>query len=226
MHLSLTAVLSKVLFNQQLQEVVRAYPGLTISKESNGDYLEGFIGINLQDNRDFQFRIKIEYENAFPKCFPVLFEIGGFIPREADWHVYPTKGNCCVCHPILEYLDCERGITVTSFITKHVKPYLAHQLYRKLYGSYLREFDHGDEGSEQALREYINAPNDDILADVLRYIIGIKRVECASKDKCFCGSGKRFKHCHKHIMEFLQKEHPDNNYKQAIIGMLKKIEKK
>src|SRR6202008_2239035 len=115
-----------------------------IAKDENGiSILKGVLDIPNDHNEIVDsFLIEIHFVKCFPYCFPVLYEIGGRIPDEADWHKF-QDGSCCITVAPDEKLKCKNGINVSQFIRQHAIPYFANYLYKKITTKYKNgEYSH------------------------------------------------------------------------------------
>jgi hypothetical protein len=96
-------------------------------------------------------------------------------------------------------LTCKNGIEVAHFIDKHVVPYFANQIHKKLTGNYKNEFAHGTQGLKQFYSDLFKTPDQNQWPEILRMGFNEKQVKIGRNDPCFCGSGEKFKHCHDQV---------------------------
>lgn len=132
-----------------------------------------------------------------------LYEIGSYIPRSIDWHKYPDD-LCCVTVAPIEIIICKNGITLCSFIENHVIPYLANQYYRKEFGAYKAEYAHGLEGLFQAYCDIMKTSDTSLWKRYILCAFGAYKVNLSRNANCFCGSGKKYKHCHMIVFQDLK----------------------
>ena len=194
------------LFCEQLSDAVRLYPNLKIEQTDDGlSFLKGVLDIPNDVNQIAgDFAIEIHFRNDFPYRFPLLFEVGGAIPNEADWHKY-AEGNCCITAKPDEILKCKNGISVPLFIKKHAIPYFANQIYRKSTGKYNNgEYSHIVKGFPDYYESLLKTNDRDLWKQYFKYAFRNLKVECERNDPCFCGSEKKYKQCHLEIFITLQ----------------------
>jgi hypothetical protein len=184
-------------FQTELLEVVSKYPSLKIITEDNFSFLRGIIDIPDDDGSIiYSFFIEIHDSEYFPLGFPTLFEIGGEIPNEADWHKY-EDGSCCITVPQDEKIICRNGITINLFIKNHVIPFFANYLYRKEKGHYKNgEYKHGFKGFEDFYKKLFKSEKISDWKRDVDYAFGQKNINLNRNDKCYCGSGLKYKKCH------------------------------
>lgn len=198
---------SYTLFVSQLGSAAEAFPNLSIIDKDGQKYLKGILDIyNDEKIHVGSFLVEIRHQEGFPHLFPLLFEVGGEIPIEADWHRY-SNGQCCITVPADEILKCANGITVREFIRKYAIGYLANHIYRQKEGYY----KNGEYGHEAAgLRDFYTGvfKTDNIRLWVILCRLAFKNFEQERYSQCFCESGKKYKKCHEPIIETLRKIGP------------------
>lgn len=100
------------IFCHQLEYVIKKFPNFKIEESGSGKILKGILDITNSENEVVSsFSVEIRFSPGFPFRFPFLFEVGGDIPNEADWHKYPN-GRCCITVDPDEILKCKNGISV------------------------------------------------------------------------------------------------------------------
>lgn len=185
------------IFNREAELIQKEYPGLKLSTEelSGAPCLSGTIQLEVENSYVVDsYEIKIIAIPEYPYLFPHVFETGGRIPKNIDWHVYPDGHSCFSSIPE-EILFCKKGINLHYFIENQLKPYLFNQKYREDNGFFLKERPHGDEGTIQFFIEAFNTKDLLEISNGLRFIR--QRKEPNRVSLCFCGSGKKYRKCHK-----------------------------
>ncbi len=135
-------------FEALLVDAVRIYPNLSIVTDSYGiPLLKGVIDVpNDLGEIVGHFLVEIRCSRIFPFRFPLMYEVGGDIPQDADWHKN-ADGSCCITVWPEELRICKYGITISQFIREHAIPYLANQIYKKDTKEYKNgEHKHGKPG--------------------------------------------------------------------------------
>ncbi len=187
---------SIIKFTEEAFNVIKNFPKLKLLNwEDSLPYLEGQIDLLDENGKTYDsYFVKIECSADYPHSFPLVYEINGRLPSNIDWHVY-QDGQFCICTPPEEYLECSRGISLLSFIEKHVIPYLHNQAFRELNGYYLNERSHGKEGILESLYDILGTTHANKVLEILLYIYKNKTPSRTSK--CFCASGKKYRQCHR-----------------------------
>jgi hypothetical protein len=148
---------------------------------------------NAGNNWD-TYEVKILFPENYPNVLPKLFEIGGKIKREPDWHIN-ADGSCCL-GPDVKLIRALGGkITLLNWLKIHVVSFLANHYYKiknEVYAG--KEYSHGTRGIIEYYQELWNINNIYDLRRRLEYITGVRK--WGKNKKCFCGSGKQYKLCH------------------------------
>lgn len=208
-------------FAEEALEATSSFPDLQLCiREDSLPYLIGNLVLVDENNVMYdKYSIRIEYPNDYPNSFPLVYETNQRLPHNIDWHIY-VDGHFCICTPIEEYIYCAKGITLTSFIQKQVLPYLHNQSFREKEGYFLNERSHGSMGILESLYDILHI-ND--LTKVYSTLIHIYRNSKPLRtSKCFCGSDRKYRYCHKKEYEALKSIGQERLFE--IISYLKKIQ--
>ena len=192
------------LFCRQLNEAIHKYPNLQI-KELNGlKYLKGILDVpNNEGIIVGSFLIELHFNKGFPQRFPLLFETGGAIPNEADWHKYQNSG-CCITVTAKEILLCKNGLSVIDFIETHAIAFFANFIYRRITGEYKNgDYGHGIIGLYQFYTNLLKTNNPNLWLQYFKNVFRNLSFNNKRNDPCFCNSGKKFKVCHDVVFDTL-----------------------
>ncbi len=186
-------------WTEQLQKTILRYPNFLIVELPEGKFLKGILDIPNDDGSIVgSYTIEIKQSKSYPYGFPKVYEVGGDIPNLGDFHKY-GDGSCCFTVLPDELLICKYGIEVAYFIDKHVLPYFANQIHKKLTDNYKNEYAHGPNGLKQFYSGLFRTSDEHQWPDMVRMGFDETRIEKSRNKPCFCGSGKKFKHCHDQI---------------------------
>lgn len=185
------------IYKSQLLLAIEKYPNLTIEKVGDKEFLKGILDIPTEDlTIADSFLVEIHFSEGFPYRFPTLYEVGGTIPNEADWHKY-VNSSCCISVESDEILKCKNGITVNTFISDYAIPFFANYLYRKITGSYKNgEYSHGKQGYIEFYTELLKTQDTALWAQYFNNTFRNYKYPKERNKKCFCGSDTKFKKCH------------------------------
>lgn len=178
---------------KDLAGAVELFPKLRFNEVAGT--LEGEIDIfDTLGNYVDSFTIRIIIPKAYPHRLPALFEIAGKLEHVADRH-FNIDESCCVCSLQEADITSQRGITITSFIEKYVVPFLANQLYFENKKEWANgDYAHGVPGIFQYYSEVLKIEDFNEVLQILN-IFKVKKFH--TNEKCFCGSEKKLKYCHK-----------------------------
>lgn len=183
---------------KDIENVVEHFPHLMHKEEEGNNFLIGKIDV-FDDSESVYFdtfTIKITIPHKYPYAFPKLYELEDKIPKTADRHVFTDSKACCLAIPQVIEIEERKGISIFDFIKRYVLPYLANQLYYennpdKKWAN--GEYKHGFEGIVQYYCEVLEVSTLEELHKELKNYLEIK---VKRNDKCFCGSGLKYKKCH------------------------------
>jgi hypothetical protein len=189
------------LFLAQIAYVLDKYPKLSKIERNSKVILAGEVDIIDGTGKHWEsYDIEIFCSDTFPYRFPHLYETGGKIPKIADWHIYEDTLSCCVKILPEEILRCLKGITVEQYVTCEVLPYLFNQTHRRVEGYYVNgEYGHGGLGLYEYYSHELKTGDLEQIAKLL-YGIGT-RPKPDRTSMCFCGSGVKFRYCHRTVYE-------------------------
>ncbi|WP_113651990.1 SEC-C domain-containing protein [Pedobacter namyangjuensis] len=196
-------------FIDQISDACSTNPGLTTFSKDGVPGLRGTIEL-YDDHHAFvdSYSIAILATDGFPRDFPLVFETGNKIPKNYDWHVYETDGHCCIKTIPEEMLACKKGITLNSFIETEIKPYLFNQTFRRVNGYFYQERSHGLTGWIEYFKEVFKTANPKTIVDGLKFVS--KNEKPNRSALCFCGSGIKYRKCHREAYENLSKLSPSD----------------
>ena len=181
-------------FNGQLDSFVKEYPNFQKKTDSEHPYLKGILDIPDDEGTVAgSFSVEIHPTSDFPYAFPILYEVGGDIPCDADWHKYQDN-SCCLTVPAKERLLCKNGITLIWFVKNIAIPYFANQLHKRQTGKYLQEYSHGTDGIWEFYAELFHSRDSEVWKRCLDNTFGSGKNE--RNGQCYCNSGKKYKKCH------------------------------
>lgn len=189
------------LFNNQIDDVLIKYSGLKRSYKDGKPIITGDIEIVDKNGKHWDsYSIEIHCSEQYPNRYPDLYETSNKIPKIGDWHIYEDSLTCCITIPPKEILRCRNGITLLEYIDEEVVPYFFNQTHRRVEGYYANgEYLHGVMGLYQYYAELFQ------ISDIHRLVRMMIWVGENSKPNrtsmCFCGSGLKYRNCHRGAYE-------------------------
>ena len=192
------------LFRSLQQEIGKAYPNLHFSVRNGTVLLSGSFPLVDGGNVIDRFFIEIEMPPNFPKGIPLVFEIGGQIPRTIERHIFPS-GDACLYDPLQLSEIFPEGASLLDFLNGPVRSFFVSQSYYELTGEWpFGEWSHGQEAFYEYYGAILNTK--DRIA-ISRYYQIIAQKEIKGHWSCPCGSGKVLRHCHYSEVAKLHKDY-------------------
>ena len=174
-------------FEQELMS--QYYPSLKLSIKNGFVTYSGLLNIKDIDT----YHIQIILPNDYPNNIPIVFEIGGDIPKVLNRHIN-DNGSCCLTINDEIKTKYKKDYFLKDFLDDFVNPYFANQLYYEQTGNWLNgEYSHGMLGKWEYLTDKTNIQNNSLLLNFIR--IAEKNIPNLNK-KCPCKSNKPLKKCH------------------------------
>ena len=190
-------------FLKDIPEAVERFPELRSSSKDGITILSGFVNLIAKDGELVdRYQIEIHPSSNYPKSYPFVYETGGRLPWNIDFHVY-ADGHFCIAVPAQERVDCAPGINLTGFIQNQVFGFLYSQTFRRQNGYFYQERAHGPLGKLQFYNEYLGLRKDGKVLDAMKMIATNK--EQGAHSPCFCGSQRKFQKCHRRAVRELKK---------------------
>jgi hypothetical protein len=198
------------LFSEQIKDYVKRNAHFKVVSKDGEEYLKGILSVPNDEGEVIgNFLIEIRNHEKFPFAFPYLFEIGGQIPNEADWHKYSNQ-SCCLTVPAEEILLCKNGITIKNFIETQAIPFLANYIHRKATGYYKNgDYAHGSKGNYQFYEKLFKTDDQKQWIEYFKIAFGLKKHNVGRNEKCICGADIKYKKCHElvfHKLKLIGKE--------------------
>jgi len=165
-------------------------------KEKNGFSIRGNLGLidpftgNLWD----KYQIKIYIPFNYPHNIPSTYELGKKIDWKNENHI-DSEGKCCLAPRLEEYIILGKEYFLIDYINKLVIPFFAsHKLKELRIDEGIGEYSHFGAGIIEYYEGKFGTKNIDTIIESLNILSGKKHYE--RNEKCFCGSGEKYKNCH------------------------------
>lgn len=140
------------------------------------------------------YEVSIVMLDDYPDSLPILVETSNKIERHIDWHMI-SGGVCCLSTQAKMFYELKGDITLVKWLNEFAHPFLANHVYRLKTGHYANEeFSHGNKGILEGWKKIIQVEDNIQILTYLQQMIGIKGLSL--NQKCFCGSGKKYKRCY------------------------------
>lgn len=184
--------------NQDLDNALKYYPNLKKVYRDNHWKLYGEIFIKIPKTGEVidTYNVEMTYPKNYPNNLPIVKELSGKIPITPDRHVY-LSGKLCLMAPPEEILLCIKSkIDSLYFIRRILVPYLANQtlINAGLPGFLKGERSHDFSGIIEFWKDLCKTKDIEIVFNCMEIVF--KKTVILTQSKCFCGSQKKYKHCH------------------------------
>jgi len=184
----------------KLREFLCAHPGMMVRPGGGRDLIvEGdfeFMALSpahgeVTDTFNLQVRIPPRY----PRDLPVVYELGGRIPRDGNYHVNPG-GSLCLGSRLRLLQNVAKSPTLTGFASTCLVPYLFAVSRKLTHGEsfVFGELAHGSRGEIMDYMDLLSLKSPDHVLRAIEYL-GMKKRR-ANKLPCPCGCGSRLGRCH------------------------------
>ena len=192
------------IFCGEFDEVQEYFPKLRPALYDGKKVLEGELDVIDRDGKLWDsYSIEVHHSQNYPYKFPLLFEVGGIIPKIGDWHIYEDTKSCCVKVLPEEFIICKNGITLVGFIQNEVLPYLFNQTHRRIEGYYVNgEYSHGILGIYEFYSRILGTGSD-YRKTLSLMLYAAENLRPGRTSLCFCGSGNKFRKCHRTAFDHL-----------------------
>jgi hypothetical protein len=185
----------------EIDIVKQRYPKLKDTIESEAFVLlSGQLDVIDENNTLWEtYDVSIAIPKSYPDGLPALFETGNKIPKEVDRHIN-SDGSCCLAPRAKAYKILADEVNLLAWLDKLAIPFLANQfLWDKTHKFAGKEFSHYSQGIVEYYKELWGQLTVKEIVDRLKIIVGR---EIGRNEKCYCGSGKKFKYCHEKISQY------------------------
>ena len=139
-----------IMLEEQLQEILKRFPELKLSKRVNDIVLAGVLNIDcyyekLDERIIDKFNVQIIIPEAFPKKLPIVREVGKKIPLKYG-HIY-SDGELCLATDQEIRITLGYDINLYEWLDKFVIPYFYGYSYFEKYDVMpFGERSHGNKG--------------------------------------------------------------------------------
>lgn len=189
-------------FKAEAELIIKCYPKLHLKEQPGPIILAGEVDlITPEDEILDTYQLEIHQSDEYPFSFPWVYETGGKIPINIDWHIYEDTGRCCIKVPPEEEVICKKGLSLADFIKLELLPYLFNQTFRRDNGYFINERGHGVLGLLEYYGEKLGTTN---VAEIIRLLYYIyKNPEPNRVAECFCGKKQKYRRCHRDAYQLL-----------------------
>jgi hypothetical protein len=187
-----------------LQPFLEEQPGMSVRPATEAGVLvagEYYLDATHQSagRKSQTFYLELKIPPSFPSSPPVIHEVGGLIPREADFHVNESDGSFCLGTPLNLKMVLHLCPDLAEFLRASLRPFLyAVMVKLEVGGSFVfGELPHGNAGVATDFATQLNIENS-LVPYAIKLLTMKKRV--ANKRPCPCRCGMRLGSCRTNIL--------------------------
>lgn len=183
-----------------IEDFLLAYPGMSLQPiRDDRVVLSGVFSLSAESVHhglvNDSFELRIEVPSTFPKDLPVVYELGGRIPRENRYHV--NLGDCSLClgSRLRLLAILARVPTLAGFAKYCLVPYLYAISLKLAHGGDFAfgELPHGWRGEVLDYADLLGLGTSKQVLEAIWYL-GMKKRR-ANKQPCPCQCGRRLGVC-------------------------------
>lgn len=187
-------MVTKELVFREFEELCGTYKKLLPPEVYGGGWkIDGeFDVMDADGHRWDTYEIRIVIPPGFPYELPKLIETSKKIGQTPDWH--NSDGECCLATHAKIFNELGTPLSLLKWMDRFVHDYLASHVIRireKIYPK--GEYPHGEEGMVVGYKEIFNLDTDEEVLERLNFLCGTTSL--GRNDRCFCQSGRKYKHC-------------------------------
>lgn len=195
---------------EDLKKNLLDFPALIMSIELNrAVVLTGEWHVYGKERLITTYNVRIVLPSDFPKGVPLVYEVGGVIPQDADHHINPD-GTACLFAPPERWEKWPEGASIAVFLNGPVRDFFFSQAFYERTGQWpFGEWSHGDVGVIEYYFEKLGTSS----FTILEGLVQLSQYHSPSRQwRCPCGNNKRYKECHWRLMEPLIKGLPRSEW--------------
>jgi hypothetical protein len=138
------------------------------------------------------YSVSIILPNKYPNQLPVVYEVGGRIPRKPDYHINPD-GSACVIIPDDRWRCFPVDAPFIAYISGPLHNFFLSQTYFAETGEWpFGQWEHGIKGIHEYYRWLIDVEDN---LTVCRFLHILTKNNLKKHYECPCASGKTIRHC-------------------------------
>jgi len=140
------------------------------------------------------YDIKITIPKNYPAEIFELQETGNKIKKDVGWH---NGRSCCVSTNATIFSTLGEDLSLLNWLVKFAHPFLANHIVKKETGAYAGgEFPHYIDGTIVGYEKLFDLQGALMVYNKLKILCSV--LNLGRNNKCFCGSGLKFKKCYLH----------------------------
>lgn len=187
-----------------IEDSLKSYPLLHFSNDTNGPQIRGTWEVKFGNTLIESYEILIDLIPGYPSNVPLVYEVGGKIPKHMDRHLTSPNWYACLFVQDSRWEAWPLGASFRSFLAIPVHNFFLAQANFDEFGRFPNgEYGHGNKGVKEYYREKFELKNPLALVSLL-YATSLETLP----EKCPCNLGKKTNLCHGRMISTLRKNIP------------------
>lgn len=178
--------------------------GLRYEGRHKGYYVfEGNFFLKTEEGELIEsFEIRILIGKNYPYAFPNVVLLDNKFDKNENYHINEDSTVCFEHSYVINALT-QKGLRLFDFANYFLPKYFSWALVKK-YGNSekLQEWAHQIEGTKQLYEILLETTDKSVICLFLENYCKASKIN--RNHKCYCGNGKKIKHCHIEAAEYLK----------------------
>lgn len=175
------------------REIDFAFPTMYVFVSDGQVVARGSFPLDAQGNILDRFLVEIAVPLDFPEHLPLVYEVGGRIPRDPDRHINDS-GECCLFLPEDQSNTWRPASGFLGFLHGPVLDFFLGQLIVEHGGGWPSgEWQHGVSGIVDFYAVASKAPAGPATLGFIEFLAAAR---VGWRDRCYCGRSKTLEACH------------------------------
>ncbi|MEX0909685.1 MAG: hypothetical protein WDZ75_00145 [Candidatus Paceibacterota bacterium] len=192
------------------------YPDLRLIEQTNRILVKGSFHVEHEGRVLTRYQVRIEFPDDYPEQLPSVYEIGGKIPKTADFHIY-TNGSACFGIPEEVLISLGEGWSFLDFLDGPVRNYFIGQSLVALGKPWpFGEHPHGSEALFDVYAKWFGVEDK---ATIVRYLRYLSKEIVKGHWPCPCNSGLIIRKCHEKEIRDMQTRLPYKIVHQSLVRL-------
>ena len=172
------------------------HPTLRLEDDGTAAYVRGSLHVAHEGKTIARYLVEILIPEQYPGKPPIVREVGGAIPADADHHVY-SDGTACLFYPAAYWLRGFDRLRFVDFIDGPVRNYFLFQACKKKGVAWT----HGEEAHDrQGAVDFFARELGADAATTVRVLEWLAARRATAYSNCPCGSGRDIRQCHTKVL--------------------------
>jgi len=196
------------LLDAMRHELAEHHPDLHLSIIRGTAQIRGSFVVSDAGRALARFAIEIDIPHDYPRGVPVVREVGGHVPRTADFHVN-AGGSACLFLPEERWRVWPEGSSMLTFLDGPMRHFFIGQALKALGEDWpFGERTHGIEGALEYCKDVLQSDDEAFVNACLAMLSQPGFKGFRGHWPCPCESGLRIRECHPGLLADMHEKIP------------------